>query len=972
MNSLLFQFLHGGLYIFYVRKFRRGCSVCKDYIYTTAPRLKFTRYLKFFLQGIRFTSALFFASITGTAIAASIPSYSFWYGVNPPLDLLSQFDRIVVEADNISGKELKALQQHGGKVLAYLSVCEWNTSRATSVSINPSWVIGGNPSWGTQVMDLASNGWQQFILDRAAELQKRGFEGLFLDTLDSYMALDLSVSKTEKQQQGLVQILKQLKSRHSKFVLVANRGFEVMDRIAPYLEAVAAESLYQKWDNSRQRYLPVPEDDRNWLKNKLNAIKSKHALDIVAIDYLPPEQREKAREIAKKIELDGFIPWVANPSLDYMGIGLLEAIPRRVLFLYDSKFERKNFDETNIHRLCAPIFEYMGYIPVYIDVRQDLPKEIFKGRYIGIVSWFLAPVKGSSFSAWLRQKIQETVPVALLGDVTVLKDQQLTELVGLRVGEQLSTPKVTVREQTSMIGFEAKELGRIDHVFPLFSSDQRNNKSHLRLQDKGGRQADLVVTGDWGGFAADSAVIDEDFSFYAAWILNPFTFFQEALHLPPLPAPDITTENGRRLFFIHIDGDGFMEKFETPGKGYASEMLLENIFKVYPVPHTISIIEGEIASTGLYPQISSQLESIAKKIFALDHVEIASHSYSHPFKWGKIAEGEKSGTYNLPIKGYAFELEREIKGSVDYINSRLAPINKKTAVFFWTGNCVPTPEAIAMTSDAGLLNINGGDTSINEATPSITRISGIGKQFDNGEFQTYAPVGNENIYTNLWTGPFSGYRRAIETFQLTEKPRRMKPINIYYHFYSGSKYASLNALKSAYDWAMAEETMPIYASDYIRKAINYQTVGIARRSNGSFRVTGLHDVKTLRLTKGNGWPQEKKSNGLAGWRNLGDDIYLHAGPDSVTEIVLGPEPDKSPHLLQTNGRLTKWQRNNNGKISFRIEGNVPVLMEIANADKKYVVTWKKGTISPQENGNNVLTYTFPAKDTGDAQLECDE
>ena len=74
-------------------------------------------------------------------------------------------------------------------------------------------------------------------------------------------------------------------------------------------------------------------------------------------------------------------------------------------------------------------------------------------------------------------------------------------------------------------------------------------------------------------------------------------------------------------------------------------------------------------------------------------------------------------------------------------------------------------------------------------------------------FQVYAPVQNENIYTNLWTGPFWGFLNVIQTFELTENPRRLKPISIY-HFYSGQKLASLNALKRVYEWAISREGGP--------------------------------------------------------------------------------------------------------------------------------------------------------------------
>ena len=915
---------------------------------------------------------LFFISFTYTANAEPMKSYTFWYGLNPPVELLSQFDNIIVEADHLSDQKIKALKQHGSKVLAYLSVGEWNPQRSSNQAVESAWILGGNQNWQSNIMDLTTKGWKQFIADRIEALQKRGFEGLFLDTLDSYMLLTMSASQKKKQQKGLVDLIAQIKEQYPDFLLVANRGFEIMAQIAPYLDAVAAESMYHGWDNAKQQYIPVSENDRNWLKQTLNTIKSKYNMNIVILDYLPPEQRESARKTARKIEEDGFIPWVSNPSLDYMGIGLLEAIPRKVLLIYDSKIEGKNLINVKNHQFLAPLFEYMGYIPEYVDVQQNLPKEILKGRYIGVVSWLETQPTGNQFKLWLQAKIKETIPVALLGDLAFLKDRQLAELIGIRVAKELESSQLMIEKKSDLIGYETKELSRTDYIIPLLSSHQHDNITHLRLKDKTGRQADLVVTGDWGGFAGDSALLDEDFNHSVSWIIDPFTFFKKALKLPQIPVPDITTENGRRLFFIHVDGDGFMTKFESPGKGYAAQILLDNIFKIYLVPHTISIIEGEIGSTGLYPEISSELEAIAQRIFALNHVEIASHSYSHPFKWEKISEGETSGAYHLTLKNYSFNLQREIVGSVNYINTRLAPVGKKTSVFFWTGDCLPTSKAMALVARMGLLNMNGEDTKITKAEPFLTNIRGMGKRFANGEFQTYAPVTNENLYTNLWTGPFYGFRRVIETFKLTDVPRRMKPIDIYYHFYSGSKQASLKALKTVYEWAMHQETMPIYAGDYIRKVLNYSNVGIAKRGDNSWRVTGLHTIKTLRLPKNSGWPQDINALNIVGWRNLHDGVYLHVGTDSVVEFTLNSKSDRSLRLRQSNGRIIKWRKNDKKNIDFHIKGNVPVLMEVANAGENCTLFWKEGILSPKERFNNILTFAFPGKDTGDARIECHE
>src|SRR5258708_20007339 len=112
----------------------------------------------------------------------------------------------------------------------------------------------------------------------------------------------------------------------------------------------------------------------------------------------------------------------------------------------------------------------------------------------------------------------------------------------------------------------------------------------------------------------------------------------------------------------------------------------------------------------LYPQWAEQLEGIAKRIFAMPHVEIASHSYSHPFFWEPGAapneDDSKEVNLNLHIPGYQMDMNREINGSVDYIRKRLEPPGKPVDVFLWTGNTPPLAHAPANSHDAGPLYRN--------------------------------------------------------------------------------------------------------------------------------------------------------------------------------------------------------------------------------------------------------------------------
>lgn len=90
------------------------------------------------------------------------------------------------------------------------------------------------------------------------------------------------------------------------------------------------------------------------------------------------------------------------------------------------------------------------------------------------------------------------------------------------------------------------------------------------------------------------------------------------------------------------------------------------------------------------------------------------------------------------------------------------------------------------------------------ARSTVTQVEGLGLERD-GLFQVFAPNQNENVYTNEWRGPFYGFERVIETFEFTETPRRLKPINIYFHTYLTTKLAGMRSLDKVFSYAMAQE-----------------------------------------------------------------------------------------------------------------------------------------------------------------------
>ena len=123
------------------------------------------------------------------------------YAKNPPIADLAQFDWVVLEPGHANATDVRSLRQAGAEPFAYLSIGEFAGDAAAlkQAGLGAAASPVANKAWGSQVMDLASPIWRRHLLERAAELAKAGYTGLFLDTLDSFQL----VAGNHRETQGL-------------------------------------------------------------------------------------------------------------------------------------------------------------------------------------------------------------------------------------------------------------------------------------------------------------------------------------------------------------------------------------------------------------------------------------------------------------------------------------------------------------------------------------------------------------------------------------------------------------------------------------------------------------------------------------------------------------------------------------------------------------------------------------------------
>jgi hypothetical protein len=861
------------------------------------------------------------AVLYSTSLLASLSDKSaiVYYGNNISYSMVGIHDYIIVQPEHIDTSR-HGFSLYKDKMYAYISIGEIDETIKEFKDVDKSWIVATNKNWKSKVLDIKNREYQEFIFKSLIEPRiKEGFNNFFFDTLDSYNIYSKSAKEKKASQKELAHFINEFHKRYPKAKLILNRGFEVLDRVHNSINAVLFESYYKGLGGDKLSYKDVTQKDREWLDTKIAKIKSYH-IDVISVEYLHENELSfKAKDIVKKLKVKGIIPYVSNRDLTQYGESSKNAIKREILTLIDE--HRLDRTLLGAHQYGALELEYMGYIQKLYNIDNGLPKLEDIKHYRGVVVWLQDSYKDqNALIKWVEDVIKLKIKVVFANNFGGLMSH-LDLLKRLSVNVKFKVLKRTgIEVKDSMVGYE---------IEPSFSVSKYRVKAKnivkplLTYRLENGKKSTLSAITSWGGFALEEGFMVE-IKKDNLWVIDPFKFFQEALRLEPLVVPDVTTENGKRLLFTHVDGDGIMNGVEgIGGAKYSGEVIYRDILKKYPIPHSISVIGAEIDKNGLYPKISSKLTNIAKGFYALPNVEAATHTFTHPFYWSAIDEnGSLPLKYRLKVKNYNFSIDREIRQSLVEINRDLIKRKKSLAkTVFWSGDCAPRVNALSFVYKNKILNINGGDTTITKLHPWLTNIAPLGLE-RGGYYQVYTGAQNENVFTNDWLGPFWGFKRVVQTFKMTDSPRRFKPIDIYYHLYSGSKKASLKALTYVFDWAIKQDTMPIYTSEYIPKVMDFYEVSMANDGD-RWLVDGMRDLKTLRVEKSKEMVSLKDSATVLGVKHFENHTYVSLDNHQKHIFKLSDKEESGSYLVSANAAVREYSKNGKNR-KYKLQGEVPL------------------------------------------------
>ncbi len=639
--------------------------------------------------------------------------------------------------------------------------------------------------------------------------------------------------------------------------------------------------------------------------------------------------------------------------------------------------------DSGVAQVAQMPLEWLGYEVDYLNVhQQELPASL-DTRYAAVIldRYLQMPrAKEAALADWLIAQKDRGRKVIFFGALP-FTDDALTERVLKAFGCEgtghavKGAAGIRARSVAEQLNFEAPL-----NLTPVGFRDLRapaGSEVLLSIATDDGRQFDPLFIAPWGGVMLEPYALFRRPDLDELWLVDPFHFFQRALGRVDMPVPDTTTRDGARIFFTHIDGDGFRHASSVEPGRRSGEIIVERIIKKYPFPFTVSFVEAEVRGivAGQKPGDAELLTRQAREVLALPKVEAASHAYTHPFYWNAGDRTVKEyARANLQLMaphdrpGAALDIRREINGSVEYIERELCPPGKRVKIFLWSGNCRPWPEALRLVRELGIENMNGGETAMSRKRPSVTRVSARALPWE-GELQITAANENENIYRERWAvsgdteSPFfGGFLLAQDGFERMEAPRRLKPVNIYFHFYSGDNLASLNALTRLFEWASRQELHALTASEYARLVRDARSTRVIRESDTRWTLVNSGAVRTFRLPKSSLAPDLAASRGVTGWRVSGDALYVHTDGSPRVELALSGSPAAHLRLEVSTGEI-QFSRLGSREAAFTVRDIRPCSVTLAGLPPRATasITVNGKSTSWQADADGSLKMELPAE-----------
>ena len=218
-------------------------------------------------------------------------------------------------------RPIAPLRGPDSSLLGYVSLGEVERSRSYFAALDAAGALGpANPNWpDARMLDLRHDAARRAVIDRIVpEVLALGYDGIFIDTMDSIEAMERQDPIANK---GMIAagaaLIGALHARFPAMRMMLNRGYAMLPEVADKIDIVLGEAMASRWNFAAKRYELLSDGDWQWQADRLRAAQARNpALTLATLDYWEPDATAQVAHLYARERAAGFRPYVATLALD--------------------------------------------------------------------------------------------------------------------------------------------------------------------------------------------------------------------------------------------------------------------------------------------------------------------------------------------------------------------------------------------------------------------------------------------------------------------------------------------------------------------------------------------------------------------------------------------------------------------------------------------------------------------------------
>jgi hypothetical protein len=358
---------------------------------------------------------------------AQAKSFYTFYGSKRVAEL-SRYDVAILHHPQMDSRDVKTLSKLGVVTIGYITVGEddeLNLGDGTGPDGKASWYLDRdkdskpdqNGIWKSWFVNANDPKWRESRVAQAKVLREYGFDGIFLDTIDT-------AENYAETAPGMIKLIEELREAIPNGVIILNQGLGILPSVARYADGLMLESFTATYDFDQKQYrMNLPQSLDYHTRRSLNIIapvQKQHPLSVLVLDYAKKTDLDNIQLAADRaatfgylfscspIFLDDVYPDVPTGKPDRKWLEL-QSSPDSMAFVM--KEEKSGFPAGTCLR---PSGCYAGYtIDPIVDGRLDrrgLPwsKAAWASSEDGDIAWvdftFPAPIAASSLTIYFHDE----------------------------------------------------------------------------------------------------------------------------------------------------------------------------------------------------------------------------------------------------------------------------------------------------------------------------------------------------------------------------------------------------------------------------------------------------------------------------------------------------------------------------------------------------------------------------------------